>query len=133
MALAANKQTKIKDGLFQSYGVAASTTIYAGSLVMANAAGNALPGADTAAMAFVGVATDKVNNSAGLAAALDVKVRRTGNVLVKYTGAAPKVGERVYLSDDETVAVAATTTNDITCGVATTLGAGGTVWIDIAK
>lgn len=132
-ALAANKHPKIKEPKNGSAPVAAATIIYAGSMVCLNAAGNAVPASDTAALTKFGIATDLVDNSAGAAGDLYVTVQRTGVVQFAHTGAAPTNGLDVYAVDDQTVAVAATTTNDVQIGKAVGLGASSLVWVDIDR
>lgn len=64
-ALTADRNTPKKDGIIVEMPVAASTKIYAGSLVCANASGYVIPAADTAGLTFLGVALNAVDNSAG--------------------------------------------------------------------
>ena len=45
--------------------VAASTTIFAGSIVAANATGFAIPAADAAGIVVMGIAEEAADNSAG--------------------------------------------------------------------
>ena len=132
-ALAANKHVKRKEPRYITLPVAASTIIYAGAMCMANAAGTVVPGADTAAHSRVGIATEKVDNSAGAAGALECKFEREGVYQFAYSGTAPNIGDTVYFVDDQTVGIAATTTNDIKVGVAVTDGASSLVWVDIAQ
>jgi hypothetical protein len=96
--------------------MAQSTTIYQGTLAAYNASGLAVPGADTANFVFAGVAYETVTSPAS--AATYLRVERTGTYVFNFTGTATQatVGQKVYLSDDNTVAVAATTTNDVYCG-----------------
>ncbi len=124
--------TPRKDPNTLAWPVTASTKIYGGTLV-AIASGYAVPAGDTSGHVFVGVATDTVDNSSGANAALDVKVQRTGLFQLAYSGTAPGIGDTVYAVDDNTVGVAATTTNDVKVGVAVTAGASSKVWVDINK
>lgn len=55
--------------------VAASTTIYAGTMVAKDASGNAVPASSSAALILVGKAEAQVDNSAGAAGAKRVEVR----------------------------------------------------------
>lgn len=97
--------------------VKGSTTIYAGTLVSVNSSGYALPSADTASTTFMGVAMETIANS-GSDGAKEVVVACEGTFQVNYTGTATQasVGTLAYASDDNTVAAAATTTNDILVG-----------------
>lgn len=134
MSLSADRNTYFAQPEIESYPVYQSTKIYAGSLVMLNSTGYAIPGADTASCTFVGVAQEYIDNSAGASGAKRVTVRRLGCHRFAYGGTAAitLIGTMVYLVDDQTVNVAGSTTNDIPCGkvaqVDTTLNQ---VWIDI--
>lgn len=128
MALSANYNGELyKDGKLQSYKVAASTHIYKGALVCINSSGYLVPGADTSGLLFVGVAFEEFDNSAGAdgAAAADgrsgCRVRKSGDFLYTFTASTSQadVGKAVYLSADNTVALAATTTNDVLAGYIT--------------
>ncbi len=55
--------------------MAASTTIYAGTMVAKDASGNAVPASSSAALILVGKAEAQVDNSAGAAGAKRVEVR----------------------------------------------------------
>lgn len=117
MALTKDRNTTYREGIEIEVPVAASTKIYAGSLVAVNSAGYAVPGADTAGLRFMGVAMQNVDNSAGSNGDKNVVVRRAGvfdfngNTLTQAS-----VGTVMYLYDDETIAPASVTTNDIPCG-----------------
>ena len=73
------------------------------------------------------------DNSAGAAGDLSIRIRTTG--LAKFLATAPAqawVGQKVYWVDNQTVALAATTTNDIPAGVVRKFNtAAGTVEIDL--
>lgn len=62
--------------MFHEYPVAASTTIYAGSLVCQNAAGFVVPAAAIGNYRVIGMAYEHVDNSAGAAGAKRVRVRQ---------------------------------------------------------
>lgn len=114
-ALTKNRLTAYKDGIEVGHQVAASTKIYAGSLVCLNASGYAVPGADTASFNYVGVAQEHVDNSTGANGDLTVTVRRKGIHRFAAAGMAiTDIGTAVYVSDDQTVAKS--TTNSIACG-----------------
>ncbi len=117
MALTADRNTTYCDGVEIAVPVAAATKIYAGSLVMANSSGYAVPGADTAGAKFLGVALQYVDNSSGGNGAKTVVVRRRGIFDFKGSGlTAAMLGDTMCLVDDETFAPASVTTNDIPCG-----------------
>lgn len=117
MALSGDRATDYREGVEKDYPVAASTKIYSGSLVAVNASGYAVPAADTAGLAVVGVAMARADNSAGAAGDISVVVRARGEFRFKGSGLSQAlVGQNVCAVDDETVAGAATTTNDVVVG-----------------
>lgn len=134
MALSADRNTTYREGDEIEVPVAANTVIYAGSLVMADSSGYAVPGADTAGAKFLGVAMEYVKNNPGANGAKTVRVRQRGVFDFKASSITQAMlGDMMYLVDDETFDDAAGPTNDIPCGklvkfVSTTRG-----WIDIGK
>lgn len=87
--------------------VAAATTIFQGALVALNAAGYAVPGSVATTLKAAGRAEETVDNSAGAAGALSVRVKR-GAFKFKNAAADPCVqGDTLadcYIVDDEAVA-----------------------------
>ena len=131
-ALTHDLNAERSEGIEKGYPMAAATTIYGGSLVMANASGYAVPGADTASCVFLGVAKERYDNSDGLASAVTAIVKRHGCFIFACTGMAiTDVGKAVYLVDDQTVGLAGTTTNDIFCGVISRYISATSVEVDI--
>jgi hypothetical protein len=116
--LTAGRNYRRQEGKTRPYKVAASTKLYGGSSVSLNAAGFAKLGADTASEKFVGVARDLADNSTGANGDKDVVVWANGVFDFAFSGTAVQanVGLPVYLVDDNTVALAATTTNDLLVG-----------------
>ncbi|OIO70885.1 MAG: hypothetical protein COS35_06520 [Zetaproteobacteria bacterium CG02_land_8_20_14_3_00_50_9] len=131
MALTKDANTPERDGALVSAPVAAATIIYAGSMVALNAAGNAVPAADTAALKVLGRAESQVNNAAGAAGDLKVTVKR-GTFRFKNSGtAALAAGDELtnaLVEDDGTVAK--TSTNSIVAGKIIEIDASG-VWVEI--
>jgi len=131
--LAADKAIEYTEGNELGFPMAAADIIYGGAFVSVNAAGYAVPGADTAGHIFVGVAVERKDNSSGAAGALTVNVKRRG--LFKATlGTAisqGNVGDNVFLVDDQTVDLTANTTNDIFCGIIAAYIDSTHAWIDI--
>jgi len=117
--LAADKALEYNEGVELGIPVINADIIYGGALVSVNAAGYAVPGADTAGQIFMGVASARADNSAGAVGAIKVPVLRRG--LFKMTlGTAisiANVGDNVFLVDDQTVDVTAQCTNKIFCGI----------------
>lgn len=117
---------------FVSAGVAAATKIYAGTLVALNAAGTAIPAADTASTRVIGRAEVTADNTDGSASDINVSIKRG---VFKYDNSATNpvtiasLGLAVYVEDDTTVAVAAGPTNDIKAGICVGVESDG-VWID---
>lgn len=94
-----------------------STTLYAGTLVCFDANGYAVKASDTSGLIFAGVAMETKTNS-GADGAAEIVLAAEGTFQFAFTGIASQgtVGEAVMASDNQTVAVAATTTNDIQVG-----------------
>lgn len=113
-------QARRGEGICFEHPVAASTTIYKGSLVSLNSSGYAIPAADTASTTCVGVAEEKVDNSAGSAGDKNVVVRRMAEFeFATASLVLADVGKNCFVADDQTVGDAAAQTNDIKVGVVT--------------
>ena len=132
-ALTEDKQIELMAGVELDFPVAASQEIFGGALGCVNAAGYALEGSDTAGLIFQGVATGHVDNSSGDNGDKTVVFRRRGLVRVKLNTAISQanVGDNVFLVDDQTVDLAANTTNDIFCGIIAKYISTTEAWIDI--
>ena len=98
--LAADTPRTIEVGERNEFPVVASDIIYEGAAVgIVIASGHARP--LTSVDQFVGFAEDKADNSAGAAAAINVRVIKKGSVLLAVTGAViTDVGNPVYAQDD---------------------------------
>lgn len=96
--------------------LAASTKIYAGGLV-ATLNGYAVPAGDTASHIVIGRAEEQVDNSSGAAGAKSMAVSR-GVFRFNNAGTITQanVGANATVVDDNTVGLAAGTTNDIVAG-----------------
>lgn len=131
--LTANRYTKHRDGIITAHPVKAATKIYKGSLVAADATGYAVPGADTSGFSFLGVAIEEADNSGGAAGALSVRVQTSGIFSFAKSGTITQasIGAALYIVDDQTVGLAATTTNDIHCGRLEALD-GSDVWLRLS-
>ncbi|MEN6357316.1 MAG: hypothetical protein ABFD83_09555 [Armatimonadota bacterium] len=113
------REAKRKDGEVISYPMAA-VNIPKGALVNINAAGYATNSTDTAGETFAGVAYETVDNSAGTAGALSIRVETAGTFVFVdggANGAQTDVGVTFKVQDNQTVTDAATT-NNIVAGVA---------------
>jgi hypothetical protein len=131
-ALTANRYTKHRDGLVSAQPVKGGSRIYKGSLVCADSTGYAVPGADTANFVFLGIALEEANNIGGANGAISVRVQTLGVFSFAKSGSITQanVGANLYIVDDQTVALAATTTNDILCGQLEALD-GSDAWLRI--
>ena len=107
-ALSADRNTPIRTAEDFEFPVAASTLIYAGSLVCINASSLATKGAVATTLKCVGIATERADNSAGLASAIRVKVRRGcfrfANSAAADLIALADIGADCFIVDDQTVA-----------------------------
>jgi len=131
-ALTEDRNTQRKDGELIPLPVVADDCIYGGSLVAVNADGYLNPGSDTAGLIFAGVADARADNTGGAAGDITCNVRRRGCYLFAIAAATQaNVGDVVYLVDDQTVGLAATTTNDIACGKIVEYYSATKVWVDI--
>jgi len=130
-ALTRDRATPYREGIEIEYPVAANTKIYAGSLVCIDAAGYAVPAADTSGYRFAGVALEQVDNSDG---GKHVRLRRTG--VFEFDAVSitqDMVGAAMYAADDHTFDDAAGPTHDIKVGLLVKYVSATKGWIDIAR
>jgi len=92
--------------------------IFEGALVAVNAAGFLVNAGDDAGAVVVGIADESKDNSAGSAGDLTLNVVRDGVVTLNtaYTAAQTDLGVLAMAEDNQTVDLAATTTNDVVVG-----------------
>ncbi len=132
MALAADRNTPMKDGELIEVPVAANVKIYAGSLVAASAAGYATPGAVATTLTYLGRAEAQVDNTGGAAGAVTVEVRCGKAFKFKNHGAdavtQAELGKACYIVDDETVAKTNGTNTRSAAGVVLGVDSDG-VWV----
>jgi hypothetical protein len=134
MALTKDRNTKRRDGVQFNDPVAASTRIYAGSLMCLDASGNAVPGSTSTTLKARGVPPEQVDNSAGAAGDLRIESRR-GVFPFANSAAADEItradiGSNAYIVDDQTVAKTDGTTTRSVAGVIRDVDSDG-VWIEI--
>tara|TARA_R110000868_G_scaffold268096_4_gene527341 strand:- start:277 stop:690 length:414 start_codon:yes stop_codon:yes gene_type:complete len=113
--------------------VAATTTIYNGSLVAVNAAGYAVPASDASGLIVQGRAEEQVVNS-GSAGDKSIEVSTGVFKLATSGGSAAvqaDVGDNVFVLDDQTVVKTGGTTNTIVAGVMEELADDGDVWVRV--
>lgn len=126
VALVQDRNTAHQDGELIAVPVAAATKIYTGALVVITAAGFAAGGSVATTHTYFGRAEEGVDNSAGIAGAKTVQVRRRkafkwANHAADLVVAAD-LGKTCFIVDDQTVAK--------TNGGATRSAAGQVVQID---
>jgi hypothetical protein len=134
-ALTKERNTPVRTGQRRSDPVAAATTIYAGALVVLNAAGNAVPGSTATGLKARGVAQATVDNSAGGAGDLRVEsergVFRFGNSAGADEITRTHIGATAYIVDDQTVAATDGTATRSAAGTIIDVDDQG-VWVEIA-
>jgi len=132
-ALTMDRNTEYSLGDLLSAPVAASTRIFAGSLVCLNASGYAVPADDASGLLFTGVATAQADNRTGSDGDLSVVVRRRGRFRFGSSSSLDQssVGEKVYAVDDQTVALAAGVSNSVAVGVIDKVESSSSGWVSI--
>jgi len=135
MALSADRNTPRRAGDGLKLALAAATLIYAGSIACRNAAGNAVPGATATTLKALGVAEERVDNSAGAAGDKSVQIRK-GVFRFTNSAAADEVtiadlGNDCYIVDDQTVAKTNGTNTRSVAGKVFDVDADG-VWVAFA-
>ena len=113
------REAKGKDGELIAYKMAA-VKIPKGALVSINAAGYATNSTDASGETFAGVAYETVDNSAGNAGDLSIRVETTGTFVFVDSGgngAQTDVGVEFKVVDNQTV-TDASTTNNLKAGIA---------------
>lgn len=132
-ALTADRLTPRRDGKRVSLPVAASTRLYAGSLVCLNATGYATKGAISTTLKAVGVAVEAADNSGGANGAINVEVERGtwrfGNSSGGDLIALADVGSVCYVVDDQTVAKTHNGNTRSVAGTVRDVDAAG-VWVE---
>jgi predicted RecA/RadA family phage recombinase len=112
--LSADKEVNRKAGNIVSYPVG-TDIVYKGALVCDDGSGYAVPAADSAGYALIGIAVENVDNSAGSPGDKSVRVYKTGTLEVaKASAAQTDNGVLMYILDDQTVA--ASSTNSVKAG-----------------
>lgn len=131
MALAANaaRQSRGRSKL-NSYPVAASATIYKGSLVMIDATGYLQVATDEATIHIVGVAAEGANNSAGADGAIWCEVESDCEFLFAATSITQAMVSTVMVCvDDNEIDDAAGATNDRPVGILTEYQSATLGWV----
>lgn len=133
-ALVQDRKTPERESKDFEFPVAASTKLFAGSLVCINSSGLATKGAVSTTLKAVGVATEAADNSAGAASAIRVKTRRGTFRFANSTAgdliALADVGSDCYIVDDQTVAKTNGTSTRSVAGKIRDVDSIG-VWVEI--
>lgn len=131
-ALAADRATAQRQGDEFSYPMAAAVTGYAGGIGVLDASGNLKPAVEATGLICVGVFTEKADNSAGAAAAINGKVKagvfRFANSASTDLIAKAQIGDTCYLVDDQTVAKTDATGTRSAAGTIVDVDSAG-VWV----
>ena len=118
-ATTTDRDSKRSDGKLKSLKMAA-VKMPKGVLACINTSGYVTNGADTASFLFAGVSYEDVDNSAGSAGDKEIRIEKSGEHLFAFgagNAAQTSIGKEVCITDNQTVDDAATTTNDVKCGV----------------
>jgi len=137
-AAAADTNTKyMPEGQEIELRLAASQTIYSGTMVCRNASGLAVPAADTAGLKLAGVSQgDKRNGTSTIVSGSStpyfyVAVKRKGCFRFAASGLAiTDIGKKVYVSDDKTIT---TTPTNVFAGYLLDIDTASWGWVDIAE
>lgn len=131
-ALAADADIDRKEGGLQSYGVAASSQIYKGALVVISSTGYLEPLTDAASKRFVGVAyEDKLGTTDGV---VKCRVYTQGVFLLTATSITQAmVGQMMYGTDDQTIDDTTGGTYYIAIGRLVEYVSATSGWVDIGQ
>jgi len=133
VALTEDRNTKMQEAELIAQPVAANAVIYAGALVVLNAAGFAAPGVTALNLTYYGRAEEAVNNTGGTNGDKNVLIRRKKAFYFANLGADPvvqaDVGKPCFIVDDQTVAKTSGTNTRSVAGTVIAVDANG-VWIE---
>lgn len=124
--------TPYRDGEIIGAPVEANMQIFAGALVCANAAGNAVMGSTAEGLTYLGRAEANVNNTGGAAGAQTIAVRR--GVVFQWQNSPDdpvgqaSLGKVCYVEDNQTVAATNGTNTRSQAGVVMGIDSNG-VWV----
>lgn len=131
-ALSKDRNTPRLEGDILRGTVAAATTIFAGALVMRNAAGDLIEGQTATGLVGVGRAEERVDNSAGSAGDLTCDYRPGIYPFANSAGAdeitKADIGALAYAVDDQTVAKTDGSSSRSPAGVVVMIDTAG-VWV----
>lgn len=131
-ALTGDRNTAQSAGDLREGPVAASQLIYAGAIVCRNASGHLVKGVTGLNLIGVGRAEERVDNSAGAAAAKSLRYRagvfRFANSAAADEITVADIGKACFVVDDQTVAKTSGTSTRSKAGVVDGVDAQG-VWV----
>lgn len=132
MALSKDRATPRRANVDNHDPIAAGALVFAGAILMLNAAGDAVPGSTALNLTPRGVAQENVDNSSGGAGAQSVSSMK-GCFRFKNDGSITRadIGATTYVVDDETVAKTDGASTRSALGSITDVDASG-VWVEIA-
>lgn len=106
MPLSQDRNTPMKGTEILVLGLAAGTKVFAGSLVMLNAAGYLVPGSTATGLTYAGRSEEFADNSSGAAGAVKTPVRRNKSFKWANDGSIVQASllKTAYVVDDGTVA-----------------------------
>lgn len=130
-ALTEDRVTPRREGDIYTYPVKGATIIFGGSMVCLDANGLAVPASDTAALSnVVGIAQERVDNSAGADSAKTVDVLEGTFQITSSSLTDADTGAAMYVTDDQTV-TKTSTTNQVMAGVLVAKDGATKAWVDI--
>lgn len=116
--------------------VAGALQLYTNAMVNSDASGNVKVAGDTASELFAGIVVAEVTQDSAASIAdnqAELIGKGSGKVVkLKFTGVTKaSIGVSVYVVDDESVALVATTTNDVLVGVIVDIAETNYCWVRI--
>lgn len=131
-AATADRNTAERTGELLSAGCAAAVECFAGTIAVLDASGNIKPGVTATGLICVGRFEEYVDNSAGLADAVNVTAKRGVFRFANSAGgdaiAAAQIGDVCYIVDDQTVAKTSDTGARSVAGIVADVDSAG-VWV----
>lgn len=132
VALTQDRNTPRAEGDLREGSIAAATKVFAGAMLMRNAAGYVIEGQTATGLVGIGRAEAQVDNSAGANGALSVSYRpgvfRFANSAAADLITFAEIGDLCYAVDDQTVAKTDGTSTRSPAGIIDHVDANG-VWV----
>jgi hypothetical protein len=134
-ALTSARLTREREVRDIGYPVDASVKLFGGGMVAFSAAGNARPAANGTTSRCMGIAMNTVDNTAGIAGAQTVLVRRSCFAFATTDVTVADLGKDCWAVDDQTVTKTLPGSNPAKAGVIVlveTVGSVLQVWVDMS-